>query len=90
MLYQNKFLWILFIFIISFSFINAELEKDNAINFAPYSVLEIDIMQSLNKDNKTGIEASVGKKVETGLFIELQDEYKIGLLETWFTFKPVK
>ncbi len=100
MSYQKKFLWIISILSISFSVINANSEKDNTLSLAPSGILEIDVMQSFNKDNKsgsaaigrleTGIEASVGKKVETGLFLELQDENKIGLLETWFTFIPFK
>lgn len=82
------------------SFIYAELEKGNNVELAPSAVLEIDILQSFADDDKSGsagigrleagIEAAVGEKVEAGLFVELGDEDVIGLLETWFTFKPVE
>ena len=82
------------------SFTYAEEEKKKAVELAPSGVLEIDILQSFAEDDKsgsaevgrleTGIEASVGEKVEAGLFLELGDDDIIGLLETWFTFKPVE
>lgn len=75
-------------------------EEDNGVDLAPSAVLEVDVLQSVADDDKigtaevgrleTGIEAAVGDKVETALFLELGDDNAISLLETWFTFKPVE
>jgi len=99
MLSLKSLLCIPLILIVSVSCIYAKLEKENKVELAPSAVLEIDILLSFADDDKSGsaaigrleagIEAAVGEKVEAGLFIELGDEDVIGLLETWFTFKPV-
>ena len=93
------------IMFVSFTYAEAEkekagTEKEEVVELAPSGVLEIDILQSFAEDDKsgsaevgrleTGVEAAIGEKVEAGLFVELGDEDVIGLLETWFTFKPVE
>lgn len=77
----------------------AGAEKEKVVELAPSGVLEVDILQSFAEGDKsgssevgrleTGVEATAGEKVEAGLFLELGDEDVMGLLETWFTFKPV-
>lgn len=100
MLSQNKLLGLLFVFMLFVSFTYSESEKGSGVDLAPSAVLEVDVLQSFAEDDKTGsteigrletgIEAAVGGKVEAGLFVELGNDDVIGLLETWFTFKPVE
>lgn len=91
---------ILTVFALFVSLAYSQAENKNVLELAPSGVLEVDILQSLAEDDKsgsagvgrleTGIEASAGDKVEAALFLELGDDNAIGLLETWFTFKPVE
>lgn len=105
MFLKRNFVCALLITIMFVSFTYAEAEKEKAgtekvVELAPSGVLEVDILQSFAEDDKsgraeigrleTGVEAAIGEKVEAGLFVELGDEDVIGLLETWFTFKPVE
>lgn len=100
MLLQNKLLGVLSVFMLFVSFTYSEPEKENGIELTPSAVLEVDVLQSFSDDDKTGssevgrletgMEAAVGEKVEAGLFVELGEDNAIGLLETWFTFRPVE
>ena len=89
-----------FILILFISYTYSEQDKENGVELVPSAVLEVDVLQSIADDDKTGtaevgrleagMEAVAGEKVEAGLFIELGDDNAISLLETWFTFRPVE
>ena len=100
MILKKSLSGILFVFILFISYTYSEQDRESGVELAPSAVLEVDILQSVADDDKTGIaevgrletgiEAAAGEKVEAGLFIELGDDNAVGLLETWFTFKPVE
>ena len=102
MLLKKSLPGFLFLLILFISYTDSEQDQENetGVDLAPSAVLEVDVLQSFTDDDKTGsaevgrletgIEATVGEKVEAGIYLELGDDNAVGLLETWFTFRPVE